>query len=110
MFNRTVSEASIRKAVAVVATFGAIMLTSTVLLAATTSAPIIDTLYETVSATATVGLSRNVTSSLDTFGKMIIIATMYFGRVGPISLAVALGGKTENQNLVSLPVEDISIG
>ena len=110
MFNRTVSEASIRKAVAVVATFGAIMLTSTVLLAATTSAPIIDTLYETVSATATVGLSRNVTSSIDTFGKMIIIATMYFGRVGPISLAVALGGKTENQNLVSLPVEDISIG
>ena len=110
MFSRTVSEASIRKAVAVVATFGAIMITSTVLLAATTSAPLIDTLYETVSATATVGLSRNMTSSLDTLGKVVIIATMYFGRVGPISLAVALGGKTENQNLVSLPVEDISIG
>jgi hypothetical protein len=35
---------------------------------------------------------------------------MYFGRIGPISLAVALGKKNESQNLISEPTEEISIG
>ena len=84
--------------------------TSTVLLMATSNASALDVVYETVSATATVGLSRNLTATLNTFGKLIIIVTMYFGRVGPISLAVALGSKNESQNVISEPTEDISIG
>ena len=77
---------------------------------ATSDASAIDVFYETVSATATVGLSRNFTASLNAFGKIIIIVTMYFGRVGPISLAVALGRKNESQNVISEPTEDTSIG
>ena len=110
LFNRTVSGGSIRKALAVVVTFFAVMLTSVLLLSMFTSAPVIDVIYESVSATATVGLSRNLTSSLNLAGKLIIIATMYFGRIGPISLAIALGGKSKNQNIISEPVEEISIG
>ncbi len=110
MFNRTVSFESIRKAVAVVMMFSVVMLTSIILLSLTTNAPIIDVIYESVSATATVGLSRNLTSSLNTLGKLVVIATMYFGRIGPISLAIALGGKSENQNIISEPIEEISIG
>ncbi len=110
IFNRTISDGSIRKAVAVVTTFVVILLVSTVLLAASTDAPTIDVLYETVSATATVGLSRNLTGSLNAIGKIIIIVTMYFGRIGPISLAVALGSRKETQNVISEPAEDISIG
>ena len=110
LFNRTVSGGSIRKALAVVVTFFAVMITSVVLLSIVTDAPIIDVIYESVSATATVGLSKNLTSSLNLAGKLIIIATMYFGRIGPISLAIALGGKSKNQNIISEPVEEISIG
>ena len=110
LFGRRISEGSIKKAVAVVLTFVAICTVSTVLLMATNDAPALDVLYETVSATATVGLTRNLTSSLNSFGKIIIIATMYFGRVGPISLAVAFGSKSESQNLISEPIEEISIG
>lgn len=110
LFHRTVSVDSIRKAVAVVCAFTAIMLTSTLLLAACTDAPMLDILYETISATATVGLSRNLTGSLNLMGKLIIIVTMYFGRVGPISLAVALGSRGESQNVVSDPREEICIG
>ncbi len=110
LFGRRISEASVRKAIAVVVTFITIWATSTMLLMATTSAPPLDVIYETVSATATVGLSRNLTASLNTIGKLIITATMYLGRVGPISLAVALGGKSESQNLISEPTEEISIG
>lgn len=110
IFNRVVTDSSIRKAVAVVTMFTVILLSSTVLLSAVTDAPIIDIIYETVSATATVGLSKNLTASLNTLGKLIIIVTMYFGRIGPISLAVALGSRGETQNVISEPAEDISIG
>ena len=108
LFGRRISEGSVKKAVAV--TFLMICAASTVLLMATSNASALDAVYETVSATATVGLSRNLTATLNTFGKLIIIVTMYFGRVGPISLAVALGSKNESQNVISEPTEDISIG
>lgn len=110
LFGRRISDESIKKAVAVIVMFLAICAMSTVLLMATSNASVIDAVYETVSATATVGLSRNLTATLNTFGKLIIIATMYFGRVGPISLAVAFGSKNESQNVISEPTEDISIG
>jgi len=110
VFQRTVSAESIRKAVAVVTMFLVILLSSAMLLASVTDAPAIDIIYETVSATATVGLSRNLTASLGLFGKIIIIATMYFGRVGPISLAIAIGSGSESQNVISNPTEDIIIG
>ena len=110
LFGRRISEGSIKKSVAVVVTFLAICSASTVLLMATGNLSALDAVYETVSATATVGLSRNLTGALNTFGKLIIIVTMYFGRVGPISLAVVLGSKNESQNVISEPTEDISIG
>jgi len=110
LFGRRISEDSVKKAVAVAVAFLTICMVSTVLLLAVSNAAAIDAVYETVSATATVGLSRNLTATLNTFGKLIIIATMYFGRVGPISLAVALGSKNESQNVISEPTEEISIG
>jgi len=110
LFGRRVSEDSIKKAVAVAVSFLTICTASTVLLMATSNASALDVVYETVSATATVGLSRNLTAALNTVGKLIIIVTMYFGRVGPISLAVALGSKNEVQNVISEPTEEISIG
>ena len=111
LFGRCISADSIRKAVAVVVMFLTICFGSTLLLMITAGdADLLDVIYETVSATATVGLSRNFTASLNDWGKAIIIVTMYFGRVGPISLAVALGSRNESQNLISEPTEEISIG
>ena len=110
LFGRRISERSLKKAVAVAITFLMICSASTILLMATSNATALDAIYETVSATATVGLSRNLTATLNTCGRLIIIVTMYFGRVGPISLAVALGSKNESQNVISEPTEDISIG
>ena len=110
LFGRRISSDSIRRAVAVVIAFGCIALVSTVLLAAATGANLLDVVYESVSAIATVGLSRNFTGSLNAWGKLIVIVTMYLGRVGPISLAVAIGSQNESQNVISEPVEDISIG
>ncbi len=110
IFGRCISANSIRKAVAVVVAFISISLSSTILLMAAMNASALDVIYETVSASATVGLSRNLTASLDVCGKTIVMITMYFGRVGPISLAVAFGSKSEAQNVISAPTEEISIG
>ena len=110
LFGRRISSDSIRRAVAVVVVFGCFALVSTTLLAAATKANLLDVIYESVSAIATVGLSRNFTGSLSAVGKLIVIVTMYLGRVGPISLAVALGSDNESQNVISAPEEDISIG
>ncbi len=110
LFGRRVSEESVKKAVAVAVFFITICSASTILLMATNDVSAFDAVYETVSATATVGLSRNLTATLNAVGKLIVTVTMYFGRVGPISLAVALGSKSEAQNLISEPTEDISIG
>ena len=49
-------------------------------------------------------------ASLNTIGKLVVIVTMYLGRVGPISLAVALGSKNQSHNVISEPTEEISIG
>ena len=110
VFGRTISYESIRKAIAVVMMFSVVIFFSTLFLSMSSNAPTLTVLYESVSATATVGLSKNLTASLNVVGKLIIIATMYFGRVGPISLAVAFGSKNKNQNIISEPIEEISIG
>lgn len=110
LFNRTISVQAISKAVAVVSMSFIIMFTSTILLAAVTDASALDIVYETVSATATVGLTRNLTPILNTWGKIIIILTMYLGRIGPISLVIAFGRRKESHNIIKNPVEKISVG
>lgn len=50
----------------------------------------IDLLFEQVSAFATVGLSTGVTPQLSPVGRIVIIATMFIGRVGTVTLAIAL--------------------
>lgn len=110
LFRRTVSKQMIGKSVAVASISFIIMFTSAVLLSAVTEADALDILYEAVSATATVGLTRNLTPSLDFWGRIIIIITMYFGRVGPISLLIAFNTKREGKNIIKDPTEDISVG
>lgn len=110
VFGRRLTKQAVSKAVAVTCMSFIIMFTSTVLLSAVTDANALDIVYETVSATATVGLTRNLTVSLDSIGKLIIIITMYLGRVGPISLAVAFKRSKDNQNIVRNPIEEISVG
>ncbi len=110
IFQRNISRQALRKAIAVTAMSFGILFISTLLLSAVTDADSLDIVYETVSATATVGLSRNLTAQLNSAGKIIIIATMYLGRVGPISLALALNSRKKIQNIITNPTEEISVG
>ncbi len=107
---RSITGQAIRKALAVAGMAALIVLVSTGLLAAVTDAPLVDLLFEAVSATATVGLTRDLTPLLNGWGKLIIIATMYLGRIGPISLAIAFHLRKNNPNIIKNPTEEIHVG
>ena len=70
---------------------------------------LIRSLFEVVSAFGTVGLSTGITSSLTTTGKLCIIATMFAGRVGPLTLALAVAFK-ERRDRYFFPEENIMVG
>lgn len=110
LFERTISKQTIRKAVAVISVSFFIAFLSTLLLSAVMDADALDIMFETISATATVGLSRNLTGSLNFWGKLIIIATMYLGRVGPISFAIVLNSNRQRNIIIKNPTEEISVG
>lgn len=52
-----------------------------------------DIVFECVSAFGTVGLSRGITGDLNSFGKLVIIATMFVGRVGLLTFVLTLSGR-----------------
>lgn len=58
----------------------------------------LDVLFETTSAFATVGLSTGATPLLNTFGRILILVTMFVGRVGPLTLFVAMHGRAQRRH------------
>ena len=109
MFGRRVSDMAVRRALSIFAVSFSVMLGATVILAAVQPGNFIDCLYEIVSAIATVGLSRDFTPHLTTVSRLIIIVTMYIGRIGPISLALFFNSK-RFVNVKTYPKERVSVG
>jgi len=71
--------------------------------------PFINLLFEAVSAFGTVGLSTGITAQLSLLGKLLIIATMYSGRVGVLLLMAAVWGGT-SPSRVRRPEENLLVG
>jgi len=67
-----------------------LVLTAILILLATEGAPLMDVTFEAVSAFGTVGLSTGLTPTLTVAGRVLLSLVMYAGRVGPLTLAVAL--------------------
>jgi trk system potassium uptake protein TrkH len=59
--------------------------------------PLADLIFEEVSAFGTVGLSTGITSSLSVAGRTIIILSMFIGRVGTLTFALALSSRTSSK-------------
>lgn len=111
MFGRRIASESLRTALCVVMFALGVALLSTMLLFVTDGFGFAETLYETVSAVATVGLSRGITGSLSTLGKLVIIVTMYIGRTGPITIGfLFFTGKKRHTEGIELPESKIMIG
>lgn len=89
-FGRRVGQAVQRQAVTVVVAATVLVIAGAVALMAVSPASFDDVLFESVSAVATVGLSPEPTTSAGAAGQVILSVLMYLGRIGPLTLAVAL--------------------
>lgn len=109
VFGRHISTETVRKALAIFLVSIVIILSVSFMLTITESAPLVDILYETVSALATVGASKGITPHLTDAGKNLITLCMYLGRIGPMTMAFAFGMKAK-KSLIRYPESFISIG
>ncbi|MCM1173910.1 MAG: potassium transporter KtrB [Blautia sp.] len=100
VLHRKISDDTIRRCVAIAVFSLSTLFLLTMALLAVSQGDFLDTLYEMTSAIATVGLSRGLTGTLGPVGKLIVILTMYLGRIGPITLALAFNSRR--------PAEDIA--
>ncbi|SEP16142.1 TrkH family potassium uptake protein [Paenibacillus sp. OV219] len=109
MFKMRLARERIFKALTITMLSLALVIVVTMLLATTEDHPFIMILFETTSAFGTVGLSLGLTPQLTTIGKVFICLTMFAGRLGPLTLAYALGPRTEKE-LYRYPEGKITIG
>jgi len=98
------------KALAITLLALTVILTAAVVLLATEEAPLTDVLFETFSAVGTVGLSTGLTPELSSPGRVLISLLMYTGRIGPLTVLVALSRKKAAAREWHLPEGRIIVG
>ena len=111
VFHKRVTEDLMRKAsvILAVSSFTVIVLTL-ILLATNPAITVVDSLFEVISASATVGLTRDVTPTLNLAGRIIIIIAMYLGRIGPISMAIFFANRKPNKNSCKFAEGEFYVG
>ena len=110
---RRLSDDILRRALAVAVLFLTIQLTGTLIIALIEDGrfPLQDILFEASSAMGTVGVSAIGTPNLSAAGRAVLLPMMFLGRVGPLTLAVALARRQSKGRSVSkYPEERIMIG
>ena len=111
VFGRTLSAEQMRKATAIVAvSLLSVLVLSLVLMSTNPRDNMTDSLFEVVSALGTVGLTRNLTATLNSAGRLIIILGMYLGRIGPISMAIFFARSRRPQPKISYIDGDFFVG
>lgn len=107
---RTISSTVVQRASAVL-TISLIVVGVATWLILLTHAVTLDTaLFEVVSAFATCGLSLAFTSQLNTFGELVIILVMLWGRLGALTILIAFAQRQRDSQLVDYPEEAVLIG
>lgn len=109
IFNRRLSWEVMNKALALLVISLFYISVVTMLLLVLEPFPMEKIIFEVISAFATVGLTMGITAKLSLWSKLIIIVTMFIGRLGPMTIALALGEKRKKANIL-YPKEDILIG
>ncbi len=100
VYNRRFSPDTIRKAAAVMTVSFFVSFVMLFLLMLFCDVTLADGIFEVLSATCTVGLTRGLTPFLGVAGRIIIIISMYLGRIGPISMALFFTSKKNDKNKV----------
>lgn len=100
----------IMRAVSIMSAAVALIFVATLLLTIFENRDFMSLLFEAFSAFGTVGLSTGITPDLCSSSKGVLILTMFGGRVGPLSLLVALAGRKKSEGELRYPEENLMIG
>ena len=109
VFKRRISDDTIKKALSIFVISLSIVIFVSFVIAAIEDFAFIDILYETASALGTVGATLGITDKLSAVSKILITLCMYLGRIGPITMALSFGLKSDVR-LIRYPEGFISIG
>ena len=108
-FGRRISNDTLNSAAALFMLYIVLLFTGTFLIASIDHVPILTSLFENASAIGTVGLTLGITPGLSNFSHCILIFLMFFGRVGGLTLLLAIS-KHQIASNANLPQENITIG
>ena len=108
-FGRRSSMDTLNNATALFMLFMVLFFTGALLISAFDQLPILDALFEAASAIGTVGLTLGITPTLSSASHCILIFLMFFGRVGGLTLLLAISKHQVVAN-ANLPQENITIG
>jgi trk system potassium uptake protein TrkH len=109
IFEREVPASTVHKAFAILSWFGIIVLVDMIILSTTEKASYLQILFEVISALGNTGLSTGITAGLTTTGKIVLIITMFIGRIGPLTAGYFLVGR-QKPLLYEYATEDIFVG
>ena len=109
-FGREIPGGQVQRAMVIGAlSIGLVFLVALALVFSQNGFDFIDLFFESVSAFGTVGLSTGLTSELSSGGHVILIITMFVGRLGPITIGIALAQQTR-RDIYRYPQERVTIG
>lgn len=109
VLHRKINDNTVRRAFAIFMTSLSVMIISLAVLTMVCPGAFLDCFFEVFSAIGTVGLSRGFTESLNTAGKIVIIVTMFLGRIGPVSLSMFFNS-SKYERLIVCSEEPLSVG
>lgn len=113
VYKRRIPRTVISRALTVVIIAITVIMGTLMILTVTENADFMALLFEVVSAFATVGSTLGLTPNLTVIGKMIIIILMFIGRLGPVTIAVALmvrQGRAKEKQGIQYPEEKVMVG
>ena len=100
-----------RKSLMIFIIFTVLTLSSVFLLSITDpQAPLLYTLFETISAMCTVGVTANLTPTLSMLGQIIIMTLMFIGRIGPLTVLLSFSNRKKQGSLIKYAKAPLLIG
>lgn len=111
IYQKRINKSFVYRALAITMLSFILVVVVTMVLSISQNGDFMEYLYEATSAFATVGLTLGLTAKLTLVGKIILIFTMYAGRVGPLTITMAIAHKQQTTaNLIKYPEDKILIG
>lgn len=108
-FGRRVGEDAVRNAVAILMMYFTMFFIGGLVISKAESLPLMSCLFETASALGTVGLSLGITARIGGVSRFILIALMFMGRVGGLTLIYA-AQSVRRSSCSTLPLEKVTVG